>query len=65
MRMTTVPYDLRGWRRRMGYTQRQAGDALGLSENGYKQAEYRAADRPGQPCNKTVALLAQALEAPP
>ncbi len=62
MRVTTVSFSLTAWRQRMHLTQVAAAKALGMSVNGYCSAEYRNTDRPGQPCNKTVALLATILE---
>ncbi len=62
MRVTAVPFSLLQWRQRMHLTQVRAADALGMSLNGYCSAEYRNSDRPGHPCNKTVALLADRLE---
>ncbi len=62
MKVTTVPFSLTAWRQRMRMTQVAAAKALGMSVNGYCSAEYRNQDRPGQPCNKTVALLARMLE---
>lgn len=63
MKVTTTPFDLRGWRLRLGWTQIQAAAELGLSAGGYIAAEYRNSDRPGFPCNATVAKLATMLEA--
>jgi len=63
MKVTTVPFDLLAWRQRMRYTQVRAAAVLGMSLNGYCTAEYRNADRPGYPCHKTLALLAEMLEA--
>ncbi len=62
MKTTTVPFSLLAWRQRMHLTQAAAAKALGMSLNGYCSAEYRNSDRPGHPCNKTVALLAEMLE---
>lgn len=62
MRTTTVRFPLRAWRLRMRWTQDRAAAELGLSLDGYRRAEYRNEDRRNSPCNKTVALLAQALE---
>lgn len=61
MKTTTIPYDLAAWAARRQLTQRDAASKLGLSYAGYKASLVRNR-RPGQPCNKTVALLAQALE---
>jgi DNA-binding XRE family transcriptional regulator len=62
MRVTTAPFDLKGWRLRLSLTQAQAAQMLGLSLATYRAAEYQAQDREGAPVRKTVALLAQALE---
>lgn len=62
MKTTIVSFPLKQWRLRMGYTQAQAAEALGVSLGGYRSAEYRNEDRPKHPCNKTVALLADAIE---
>lgn len=62
MRVTTIEFPLLAWRARMGWTQAQAAEALGISAGGYRAAEYRNNDTPGFPCNKTLALLAQSLE---
>lgn len=62
MRVSTIAFELRAWRLRLRLTQIQAANALGLSLSAYCQAEYRNSDRPGYPCNKTVALLAVLLE---
>lgn len=62
MNTTTVPFDLRAWRRRMGWTQAQAAAQVGMSLRAYSTAEYRAMDRPNAPCTKTLALLCQYLE---
>ena len=60
MLTTTVAFDLRAWRHRLKLTQREAAELVGMSCDGYRVAEYRAEDE-GR-CNKTLALLAQALE---
>jgi transcriptional regulator with XRE-family HTH domain len=60
MRTTTIPFPLREWRLRLNITQARAAELLGLSRAGYCQAEYRAEDR--NECQKTLALLAQAIE---
>jgi len=62
MRVTEVPFNLREWRHRLGLTQAQAAELVGMSESGYKRAEYRSTDRLGDPCNKTLALLATRVE---
>lgn len=62
MRTTTVPFELRAWRHRMGWTQAEAACALGLSLSGYCRAEYRNEDDAAHAANKTVALLALELE---
>ena len=60
MKTTTIPFNLRSWRQRLGLLQREAAALLGLSLAGYRMAEYRAEDR--NECSKTVALLAMAIE---
>ena len=62
MKTTTVQFNLRAWRQRMGWTQVRAAQELGMSSGGYIASEYRNEDRAGHPCNKTVALLATRLE---
>ena len=62
MRTTTYPFKLREWRTRMGWTQRQAAEAVGLSLGAYRSAEYRAEDRPGSPVQATLVLLCRLLE---
>lgn len=76
MRTTTVPFDLIAWAVRMGalagkrtrkglaksLTQDEAASLLGLSQSGYKALERRNQERPGFPCNKTVAELARCRE---
>ena len=61
MRTTTAPFDLRAWRHRLRLTQAGAAELLGMSTSGYGSAEYRSDDR-GE-CGKTLALLAQEIEA--
>ena len=62
MRVTTIPFDLPAWRVRMGWTQEEASDALGLSVHAYRRSEYRCKDRPGSPVAAPVAKLANLLE---
>lgn len=62
MKTTTLPFDLRGWRWRLGLTQKEAAQQVGLSTNAYCRAEYRCQDRLGHPVSATLALLCQALE---
>lgn len=55
--MTT--FDLRAWRKRMGYTVSEAAEALGLSRQRFKDNIYIPDKRP--PSARTIEL-AQALE---
>ena len=61
MRVTLCSYDLRAWRTRMGMTQMQAAEAVGLSKPGYCQHEYRNAAE-GQPLARWLALLCWHIE---
>lgn len=77
MRTTTVPFDLVAWSERLGalqgkrtrwnhprpLTQTEAAGLLGMSVSGYKYLEKCNQERPGFPCNKTVAELARCREA--
>ena len=64
MKRTVVPYDLRMWRQRMGFTQEKAAEIVGMSLPAYRVAEYRADPPPlgRRECSKTLALLCRMLE---
>lgn len=64
MKRYVVRYDLREWRQRLGITQRQAADYVGMSEPAYRRAECRADPPPlgRAECSKTLALLCQRIE---
>ena len=57
MRTTTISFNLRAWRDRLGLTQPEAAPLLGLSRSGYVTAELRNSRRPDNPCNATLAYL--------
>ena len=62
MKMTTLAFDLRAWRNRMGWTQIQAARTVGMSLSAYRGAEYRAEDRRGAPVNATLVKLCEMIE---
>ena len=57
MRVTTVSHNLRAWRDRLGVTQSVAAALVGMSKSAYIASELRNKRRPGNPCNKTLAML--------
>lgn len=53
-----TPADLKAWRKRMGWTQREAAEQLGLKTRGYQCLEY--GERRITP---TITILCKLLEA--